>query len=65
MTPFPNLHTAMKFWMQECSRKDAPVGVVVDFRDIGKGLQRREIRRDPRRGWYIGFPDANPGGAAR
>ena len=53
MKPFPNLVAAMQWWMREI--KDRPVGLVVDFSDIGRGLQRREIRRD-RAGWIIGFP---------
>ena len=57
MTPFPDATSIFHWWVRECSNR--PVGILLDFADIGLGQQRREMHRG-QSGWILGFPDANP-----
>lgn len=53
MRPFPTIRAVTDWWEAECPRRR--VCVLIDYTDIGKGLQRREIYRAG--GWVVGFPD--------
>ena len=53
MRPFPTVKAVTDWWKAECPRRR--VCVLIDYTEIGKGLQRREIYRAG--GWVVGHPD--------
>jgi hypothetical protein len=50
---FASIAAASEWWKENAAGRE--VGVLVDFTDIGEGIQRREFRRDSRVGWVISF----------
>lgn len=53
MNPFADLTEATLWWKKNVF---ASCSILVDFTNIGKGIQRREIYRQSTGNWIITFP---------
>lgn len=51
MIPFKNATEAIAFWRQHRTA----MSVLIDFTDIGKGVQRREVMQERNGDWILGF----------